>query len=142
MEMLLHHSMTVWLVTSAYMMNCVVVSHLVLYTHDLSDLFVCLTRTLMDTRHKYITFVSYIGIMITWAYMRLYIFPFDLMRVGSYYGNPVAHEVYGLGILSAMVHVLLVLHIYWYILLIKMGFKFIKSGDPVDTQRKLNEEAK
>lgn len=137
MEMLLHHSMTVCLVSLSYLMNYQNISHLILYTHDLSDLFVCLSRTLMDTKHKKFTFVSYIAIMISWFYMRLFIFPLDLIRVGAYEG-PI-HEIYGLPVMSAMVHVLLILHIYWYILLIKMGLRFMKTGVPVDTQKKLTE---
>ncbi|CAG9330162.1 unnamed protein product [Blepharisma stoltei] len=140
MEMLLHHSLTICLLTSGYLMNYVVMSHLVLFVHDIPDLFVYLTRIFMDTKHKNITFLSYIGIMISWAYLRLYIYPFDLIRMGSFYDNPVSHEIYGMGILSGMVHVLLLMHIYWYVLLVKMGFKFVMTGVPADTQKKLNEE--
>jgi len=138
MEMLLHHSMTVCLVSLAYLMNYVAISHLILFTHDLSDIFVCLTRTVMDTKiNKAISFASYISIMVTWFYMRLWIFPLDLLRMGAY--ECPLEEVYGLGVLAGMAHVLLVLHVYWYILMIKMGVRFVKSGVPVDDMKKLSE---
>lgn len=137
MEMLLHHSITVFLLSLAYLMNYLPVSLMILYTHDISDAFVCLVRVFVDTKHKYITFVCYVLLMISWVYTRLYVFPFDLIRIGTYH-NPVPHEIYGMGILGAMAHILVVLHIYWFYLLVKMGIKFIKTSTPSDLQNNLS----
>jgi len=139
MEMLLHHSLAVWLIALAYFMNYVIASHLVLFTHDLPDLFVYLTRTLMDTNQKKLTIFSYGSIMISWFYMRLYIFPVDIMRVSAY-SNPIRDKMYGLPIMEAMVYVLLVMHVYWFILLAKMGWRFASTGVGVDTMKDLKEE--
>ena len=111
MEMLLHHSLTVMLVSLAYLMNYLPMSLLILYCHDISDAFVCYSRGLVDTNFKWAAFGCYLCLIISWFYTRLIIFPFDLIRL-SCYQNPMIHEMYGIGILGAMVHVLVVLHIY------------------------------
>lgn len=139
MEMLLHHSITVMLVSLAYLMNYLPMSLLILYSHDISDAFVSYTRFFVDTDFKKLTFLSYMLLMISWFYTRLIVFPFDFIRV-SCYTNPMMHEMYGIGILGAMVHVLVILHWYWFILLLKMGFRFIKTKDPVDTQQDLSKK--
>lgn len=137
MEMLLHHSITVMLVSLAYLMNYLPMSLLILYSHDISDAFVSYTRFLVDTNYKKLTTVTYICLLVSWFYTRLIIFPFDLIRI-SCYTNPMMHEMYGIGILGAMVHVLVILHIYWFVLLIKMGLRFAKTATPEDLQQKLS----
>ena len=137
MEMLLHHSMTVSLVSLAYLMNYLPISLLILYCHDISDIFVCFSRVFVDTDFKKTTFVFYVGLMISWVYTRLYIFPFELIRI-SCYQNKYIHEIYGIGILGAMVHILVVLHVYWFVLLVKMGMKFVKTSTLNDIQHDLS----
>ena len=137
MEMLLHHSITVLLVSLAYLMNYLPMSLLILFSHDISDAFVSYARFLVDTNSKYLAFFVYLFLIISWFYTRLIIFPFDLIRV-SCYMNPMMHEMYGIGILGAMVHVLVLLHLYWFVLLINMGIKFVKTSTPEDTQQNLS----
>lgn len=137
MEMLLHHTLTVMLVSLAYLMNYLPMSLLILYSHDISDAFVSFSRALVDTNMNKLAFCCYLCLMITWVYTRLIIFPFDLIRM-SCYTNPMIHEMYGIGILGAMVHVLVILHIYWFILLVKMGIKFIQTSTPTDMQQDLS----
>jgi TLC domain len=126
MEMLLHHSITVALLFLAYFMNYWPMSLLVLYTHDISDAFVCYTKVFIDTKMKLTTGIFSLCLIVSWAYTRLYVYPFKLMRYGVY-ENPWIHEVYGIGIMGTMVHVLLVLHVYWFILLIKMALRFFNN---------------
>ena len=137
MEMLLHHTMTVMLVSLSYLMNYLPMSLLILFSHDVSDAFVCYSRFFVDTDYTNCSLGSYIGLMTTWVYTRLIIFPFDLIRM-SCYTNPMIHEMHGIGILGAMIHALAVLHFYWFILLIKMGLKYAKSSVTVDLQQDLS----
>lgn len=137
MEMLLHHSITVFLLGLAYLMNYWPISLMILFTHDVSDAFVCLVRVFVDTRHSVITFFCYVMLMVSWVYTRLIIFPFDLIRV-SCYQNPKKEEIYGLGILGAMAHALIFLHVYWFILLCQMGYRFIVHKKVNDTQNNLS----
>ena len=133
-EMLLHHSMTVFLISLAYLMNYVTTSLLVLFSHDLSDILVYGIRMFVDTNKTKVTFAIYILLVMSWAYTRLFIFPTEIIYWATYQANV---EIYGLWVMGAMLHFLLVLHIYWFCLLIKMGVKFIKKGRPQDTQHDL-----
>jgi ceramide synthetase len=137
MEMLLHHSITVFLLSLAYLMNYWPISLMILFTHDVSDAFVCFTRVFADTSYSKVVLVCYIMLMVSWVYTRLIIFPFDLIRI-SCYQNPKIEEIYGIGILGSMAHALIFLHIYWFILLCQMGYKFIFHKVQNDTQNDLS----
>lgn len=130
-EMLLHHIMTVALVGLAYYMNYMTMSLLVLFCHDFSDVFGYLVRIFVDTEYKKLAVMWYICLLVSWFYLRLVVFPFDLIRVAVYM-NPVSHEIYGLGIMGSMLHILLILHAYWFSLFIRMGLKFISTSIPED----------
>ena len=138
MEMFLHHSVTVMLVALTYLMNYVPISMLVLYSHDISDVFVSFSRALVDTNFKWATFGCYLCLISSWAYTRLFFFPYYLIGIG-FYNNPMEHEIYGINIFGAMAHVLLVLHVYWFILLIKMGLKFMQTSTTSDLQQDLTQ---
>lgn len=140
-EMLLHHSMTVFLIGLAYYMNYVTMSLLVLFTHDISDMFVYLTRVFVDTDFKKATLASYTLLMVSWAYTRLIVFPVELIATATYF-NPVYEEIHGMWLLGGMLHFLLVLHFYWFYLLIKMGMRFATKGKVQDIQHKITSSNK
>jgi TLC domain len=131
-EMLLHHIMTVLLISLAYYMNYLTMSILVLYTHDCSEIFGYLVRLFVDTPYTKLTLCWYLCLLVSWLYTRLLVFPFDLIRVAVYM-NPVAHEIYGMFFLGIMLHFLLLLHIYWFYLFIQMGLKFLSTKVPEDS---------
>ena len=131
-EMLLHHIVTVALVGLAYYMNYMTMSLLVLFCHDFSEVFSYLVRIFVDTKYSNFAVICYVGLLVSWFYMRLVVFPFDLIRVAVYM-NPVAHEIYGMGVMGGMLHILLILHAYWFYLFIKMGLRFLATKDPQDT---------
>jgi len=139
-EMLLHHSMTVFLISLAYLMNYVCGSLLILVTHDVSDFCVYLTRVFVDTNNTKATVVSYSLLMTSWIYTRLFIFPYELIYWGTYY-SIAFEEIYGIWLMGAMLHFLLVLHIYWFYLLIKMGMRFAKKGTTKDLQHNLTKKS-
>lgn len=132
MEMLLHHCMTLLLIALAYFMNYVTVSHLVLFLHDISDLFLDWARATADTQLQALTRTMSVFVVLSWVYTRLYLFPFYLIDV-AYWRNKVPYEdVYGKDLLGAMLHVLLVLHIYWFILIVKMAYRLTVVKKEVD----------
>ncbi|OMJ66585.1 hypothetical protein SteCoe_36521 [Stentor coeruleus] len=139
MEMLLHHFVAIMLISLAYLMNYLPVSLLVLYSHDISDFFVSLSRFLVDTDLSLLKSVSFIFLVISWFYTRLIVFPFDLIRA-SCYENPMINEIYGIEVITVMLHVLLVLHAYWFVLLMKMLAKLVAAKNLVDIQQDLSKK--
>jgi len=132
MEMLLHHCMTLLLISLAYFMNYVTVSHLVLFLHDISDLFLDWARATADTQLQTLTRTMSVLVVLSWVYTRLYLFPFYLMDVAYWRTKIPSEEMYGKDLLGAMLHVLLVLHIYWFILIIKMAYRLTVDKKEVD----------
>ena len=124
--------MTLLLISLAYFMNYVAVSHLVLFLHDISDLFLDWARATADTQLKGVTRVMSVGVVVSWVYTRLYLFPFYLIDVAYWHNKAPYEELYGKNLLGAMLHALLVLHIYWFILIIKMAYRLIVTKKEVD----------
>lgn len=137
MEMLLHHTMTVLLVALAYFMNYVTMSHLVLFTHDFGDIFCYLSKLFVDTKYKSVAVALAPGILFSWGYMRLYVFPTDLIRV-AVYENPKYEEIYGITVLGGMLHFLLCLHVYWYLLFLKMVWRAVRHSEVEDLQSQVH----
>jgi hypothetical protein len=131
-EMLLHHLVTVALISIAYFMNYVTISVVILFVHDFSDVFGYIVRIFVDTEYKSITLVGYVGLLVTWLYLRIIVFPFDIIR-NSIYLNPTIRSMPGTVLLSVMLHCLVVLHVYWYYLFIQMGLRFVKTKTAQDT---------
>jgi ceramide synthetase len=131
-EMLLHHLMTVALIGLAYFMNYVAISVIVLMVHDFSDVFGYIVRVFVDTNFKVVTLAAYLGLLISWLYLRLVVFPFDIIYYGLYL-NLEIFDLPGTILLAVMLHCLVVLHLYWYYLFIQMGLKFLKTKTTQDT---------
>lgn len=74
-EVLLHHVMTIALVVFSYCTNFQAVGSVIMLTLDCSDIFVCLFKILADTTFK-VTAVSYALLFSSWAYLRMYVYPF------------------------------------------------------------------
>ena len=137
MEMLLHHCITLILVACAYFMNYVTVSHLILFTHDCSDLFVDTTRVLADSKFPRLLILSGALLIGSWSYMRLYLFPVYLIPTGYWY-NPVAHEIYGRHVMGWMLHVLFILNCYWFVLIIRMVLRHSVSRKDIDVEHRFH----
>jgi hypothetical protein len=141
-EMLLHHLATCFLTSLAYFLNYSAVSALVLMVHDISDVFVSFCRAFTDTPYTALSLSLFAGLYSTFAYYRLYFFPFHLIYQG-YYLNPGTisqqhqEQNYGLHVLGFMVHCLVALHVYWFFLLTKMFTRYWDSGVTRDLQQKL-----
>jgi ceramide synthetase len=132
MEMLLHHCMTLLLISLAYFMNYVTVSHLVLFLHDISDLFLDWARATADTHLQALTRTMSVGVVLSWLYTRLYLFPVYLIDAAYWHTSIPDEEIYGKHLLGSMLHVLLVLHIYWFILIVKMAFRLTIAKKEID----------
>lgn len=135
-EMFLHHFMTVLLIILAYYMNYIPVSGIVLVLHDFSDIFVTTTRVLLDTPYDKLMLGNYFALMISWVYTRLWLFPMLVVYPCIYldlFDEGV--DKYGWSIFAGLLHFLMSMHIYWFVLLCKMGFGYIlKHTAAVDLQ--------
>uniref|UniRef100_A0A7S1SB96 TLC domain-containing protein n=1 Tax=Alexandrium catenella TaxID=2925 RepID=A0A7S1SB96_ALECA len=139
-EMLLHHTIACSLVSYSYMLNYVRVGSLVLMLHGATDVFIYASKAVVDTPFIRVIAASYFGLIVAYAWFRIYIFPVYIMRsawvesvkmVGS-------KAMFGWGFMNFALCVLLVLHIYWFGLIIKIGFVFRRTGQARDLQSNLS----
>ena len=135
-EMLLHHAMTILLIVLGYFFNMHSGASMTLLIHDVSDIFVSAARAMMDTNYKRTMLFFYICLMVSWGYLRLYVFPshivFPTMMSTDFEAT---NGLPGFYIMSSMANFLLFMHFYWFFMLGKIGFTFIvnkKTRDLVE----------
>ncbi|CEO98692.1 hypothetical protein PBRA_006806 [Plasmodiophora brassicae] len=128
-EMFLHHSCTLFLVVFSYMANLFRFGTLVFWLHDCGDISSYWVKAFVDTRYTNITILAYLGIMSTWGYLRLYVFPFEIIRCAIF---DAPFHIPGVPMLCTLMCVLTCLHLYWYTLFIRMGVAFLHTGKTED----------
>jgi hypothetical protein len=83
--MFVHHLVTIFLVSTSYASNTLRIGLLIVLLHDASDISVDLLKMcnyckLDGAKNLFLVEITFTLMMITWAYFRLYFFPFVIMR--------------------------------------------------------------
>eukprot|EP00357_Protocruzia_adherens_P028042 CAMPEP_0115021162 /NCGR_PEP_ID=MMETSP0216-20121206/30699_1 /TAXON_ID=223996 /ORGANISM="Protocruzia adherens, Strain Boccale" /LENGTH=346 /DNA_ID=CAMNT_0002393419 /DNA_START=67 /DNA_END=1104 /DNA_ORIENTATION=- len=135
LEMLLHHTVTCFLLYISFVLNYVRVGVLVTFVHDISDIFIYGAKFLVDLKWEKIQIPYYGLLMTSLAYTRLYVYPFYVIQWGAYYCEEQAKvEIRGRDIGLVMLFMLLFLHIYWFCILLKIGFSKIFKGKRMEDE--------
>jgi ceramide synthetase len=130
-EMLLHHTVSIFLVSFSYVLNYVRVGSLVLFLHGATDIFIYMSKVLVDTSNVRLMAISYFALVIAYAWFRIFAFPMYVMRSAWVESAQVA-KIELWGFLNFALSVLLLLHMYWFGLIIKIGMNFKKTGEARD----------
>jgi len=141
-EMMLHHIVAVLLISLSYMSNISNVGASVLFLHDWSDIFTALTRVLVDLPGcKVLTTISFFSLVVSWAWSRLYVFPFHVIGISVIKFGTIQHQhPFAFYSLITMLLVLLVLHIYWFYLFMKIAYNLIVNKKQEDLQNQVGVE--
>jgi len=139
--MYLHHVMTIALVAGSAFTGNFRVGILVLLVHDFSDIFVDLLKicnylNLEGPRGLFLSEISYLVNLVMWSYWRLYEFPTRVIHTAFVSSAAACLPVYefpaifpaGLEfwpLANAMLGALLVLHVWWYFLMLRIGYKLV-----------------
>ena len=134
--MLFHHFLTVTLIVFSYFNNVLQIGSLVLFVHDWQDLFISLTRIIIDIKvPSVVLLLLFIAIMLTWIWGRCIAFPLDII----YRGCVVSGELYldesqklGVWILTVFLGFLALLNYYWLYRFIQMMLNWKSKGTPQD----------
>jgi len=141
MEMILHHTCTIFLMSFSYLINFIRIGTLVLFVHDVPDIFAYAIKFVVDTGNAPLILTFYFALLAVWGYVRLFVFPLFVIYSSFYESWTVlGDKVYGRLFFNAMLVMLFVLHVYWYTLFIKMGLKFANTGKAYDIQQKVKAE--
>ncbi|TDH67484.1 hypothetical protein CCR75_008570 [Bremia lactucae] len=138
-EMLLHHVATILLMSGSYLSNYVAFGALVLFTHDIGDVFGYGIKSIVDTGNTPLVAMMYLLLLASWGYTRLYVLPYHLIFSAVVVVSQDIIDGTFAKPMIAMLCMLMVLHVYWYILFLVMGYILLKKGVAEDIQQKLEE---
>jgi len=134
MEMALHHMCTIFLIGFSYTANYWRIGTLVFFAHDFSDISSYLIKAVVDTDYIPVIIPVFFFLLASWGYMRLYMFPFYILRAGFVH---IPMDLPATNLLRIFLCVLQCLHVYWYSLFIYMGFMLAKGKEAEDIQENL-----
>lgn len=130
-NMLLHHIVTISLILFSYYTNISHVGCVVLYLHILTDIFVHLTRFLLQTDvSEIIKSISGVTLVFVYMYVRIYVLG-DVIYTLWAYSNFSWHRI--CYFLFIFLSVLYILHINWAVLLLQKFFLLLSGTKITDT---------
>jgi len=140
--MYIHHIATILLVAGSFIYNYTRIGLLVLLCHDVSDIFIDAMKMvnylkLESAAGRYMSECAYFINMIGWIYFRLYIFPTRVIYSalyeshlllasrdnGKFWVNFFDKDMPLYGAMVSLLVVLFFLHIWWFALLVRIGYK-------------------
>jgi len=138
-EMLLHHTVSCSLVFFSYILNYVRVGSLVLMLHGATDIIIYASKAVVDTPLKSLIVIFYFALIVAYAWFRIYVFPMYIMRSAWIESlQEAGSTLVGWGYMNFALCVLLLLHMYWFGLIVKMGLQFRRTGEARDMQSNLS----
>ena len=138
-ELLVHLVVTNILLVFSYFGNFIRIGSLVMLAHSFSDIFVYFAKALVDTK---ITggALSYIPLLVVYVWCRIYVHSAVILR-SIWMEAPSAVPVPGLAnwhYLNFLLSVLLMLHMYWMFVIVKIGLFLLSTGKSSDLQASLS----
>jgi len=147
-EMMLHHIVTIFLLSMSFGTNFVRAGSLILFIHDTADIYLELGKMFRyadresgegRTYWSTLLTVDFALLLVVWIGTRLYYFPAHIIRTMLFEGPRLVQENYLWTnllqrpivprVFLAMLCTLLVLHLYWTTLLLKITWKALGSTD-------------
>ena len=149
-EMAIHHLITNMLILGSSYCRFTIVGSMLLLIHDISDVPVDLSKLANFMKWKNSTILCFTLVLISWLVTRLGVLPFVILETIQtdskivYEDGPIDqrhHDMYIHGFFRILVTCLLGLHIFWYFILIRIGYRLVTKGERHDlTEHKNGEE--
>jgi len=139
-EMLLHHSLACSLTSFSYVLNYVRLGSLVLLLHGATDVFVYASKAFVDMQFRWVLALLYQGLVVTYAYFRIFVFPFCIMHSAFIESQQEVEwqRLFGWNYMNFAMCCLLSLHVYWFGLVLKIGLLYGRTGQVRDLQSNLS----
>jgi len=139
-EMMLHHALACSLTSYSYVLSYVRLGSLVLLLHGATDVFVYASKALVDTKWRWVLALSYKGLVVTYGYFRIFVFPIYIMRSAFIESLQEIEwqRLIGWNYLNFALCCLLTLHVYWFGLVLKIGLLYGRTGQMRDLQSNLS----
>jgi acyl-CoA-dependent ceramide synthase len=130
-EMTLHHAVTVYLFGFSYIGN-LMIGGPVTFLHNWADVTISWTRMWGETRfYKTLGVYSFILAQGVWAYTRLYVFAQLILSFQSFEVFMFSQYIQGTFVL--LLSCLYILHVYWFLLMLRMTYRSLIGSQYEDT---------
>ncbi|OEH77662.1 longevity-assurance domain-containing protein [Cyclospora cayetanensis] len=129
------------LIYFSYMSNFLRVGVVILFCHDICDIFTYGCKAFVDTPYHKVTIGLFMLLTTCWFYFRLYTFPaaalfpiFKAIKTRPHYS-----ETEGGSYFIFILLTLCLMNIYWFVLMVKMFVHFIVSGQMRDLHSRVSD---
>ena len=139
-DMLLHHICTCWLLFFSMMAGCQRHGTLVLFIHDFTDVPAYMGKFFVDAAIHVSGILSSFGlVLLTWGYLRLYVFPTIIWSILVYAPQV---DFPGWQLFAFLLSALVSLHCFWYYKFIQMAIRYAGAGVVEDSVANLQQLGK
>lgn len=129
------------LIYFSYMSNFLRVGVIILFCHDICDIFTCGCKAFVDTPYHKVTIGLFMLLTSGWFYFRLFTFPsaalFPIFKAIK--TQPNYSETEGSSYFIFILLTLSLMNIYWFVLMVKMFVHFIVSGQMRDLHSRVSD---
>lgn len=130
-EYVFHHILTLLLLSNAWVCLDHRAGGVILLLHDLSDIFLCLVKVFYYTKCQKLSSIAFGTFALVFAYCRLYWFP-QVIYAYWFVRPAILPATVSHWANTLMLTALQLLHVYWFMLIIRMTIRLLrnsKSGD-------------
>ncbi|XP_037360744.1 ceramide synthase 4 [Talpa occidentalis] len=129
-EQVVHHFVTITLVTFSYSANLLRIGSLVLLLHDCADYLLEACKMFNYTESRKVCDALFLLFALVFIYTRLVLFPTQILYTTLYESITViqARPFFGYYFFNALLMLLQLLHVFWSYLIVRMLFSFTNQG--------------
>ena len=140
MEYVIHHLATVGLLILSCWIRNMRIGVLILLLHDVTDIFLCAAKCFHYVNKEFFVNICFVLFLTSFAFLRLWCYPSLIESV--WFQTPVLRGFeFWFWISAHLLFVLQILHIYWFVLIVKMVVRLVsgvtgdnRSDDDTDTE--------
>lgn len=131
LEMHVHHFVTILLISGSDMFGFRRCGIVVFLLHDTPDIVGCAIKASLISGGSTLTVTLYAALLFVWAFFRMYLLPVFIIEI-TRSEIPFWRHIMFVVMLSSLV----VLHCFWYVQFLIMGWNFAKKGKRKDISEK------
>jgi hypothetical protein len=139
-EMMIHHIVTILLIVFSYGSNFIRVGSLVLLVHDGSDVFLELAKLFNYCGWQILCDATFVFFAISFFVCRLVLFPFRIIFTTGWSARLMTGAEFSYYFFNGLLLSLLVLHIFWFSIIVRMVWSFLKTGNVAKDARSESDE--
>ncbi|XP_013868605.1 ceramide synthase 2 [Austrofundulus limnaeus] len=139
-EQIIHHVATILLISFSWMVNYTRTGTLIMLVHDASDYLMELAKMFNYAGWKRTCNFIFASFAAVFIISRLIVFPFWIIHATFVYPLTVIRPFFGLCFFNGLLFVLLALHVFWAVLILRIAVKFLPGNGIVEDERSDKEE--